>query len=80
MSETNPGEELMGKRYGGKLSPFSESDEEIYLHLEEDADDLEYEAKRKRITKRNQRAALEEQRLADASKKKTLRKRHVEDI
>jgi hypothetical protein len=80
MSETKSGEELMGKRYGKTLNPSSDGNEDSYDILEESADDLEYEAKCKKITKRNQRAALAEQKSADASRKKTTRKKDVKEI
>ena len=80
MSETNSGEQLMGKRYGGTLDPSSDDNEDSYDNFEEYADDLEYEAKCKRITKRSQRAAIAEQRPVNVSKKKIMRNKDGKNI
>ena len=73
MSETNSGEELMGKRYRDHRGPPSDDSEDSYDNFEECADDLEYKAKCKRITKRNRQAAIAEQNAANASRKKPLK-------
>jgi len=77
MSETNSGEELMGKRYGGKLDPTSK-DEDSYYNFEDYADDLEYEARCIKRTKRNHKADIvDEYSTADVSKK---RKKHGKGV